>query len=61
MLRYLGRYARFASSLAVSTQLEIKGRLQSREYIKKLDEENTEKRIAYELSVSKLDIVEEEV
>lgn len=56
-----GRNARFAASLAISTQLEVKGRLQSREYIKKLDEDNTEKRVAYELSVSKLDVVGEEV
>ena len=35
------------------------GRIQSREYMKKLDEENVERRVAFEVSVSKLELVEE--
>ena len=35
------------------------GRIQSREYMKKISEEEAEKRIAYEVSVSKLELVEE--
>ena len=35
------------------------GRIQSREYMKRMDEENMEKRIAYEVSVSKLETVAE--
>lgn len=55
-----GRNARFASSIEVGGHLQIQGRVQSREYSKKISEEEVEKRIAYEVSVSKIDIVEEE-
>lgn len=34
------------------------GRIQSREYMKKLDEENVEKRVAFEVSVSKMELGE---
>lgn len=54
-----GRNARFASSFTVGTRCEIWGRIQSREYIKKLSEEDAEKRVAYEVSVSKLELREE--
>ena len=54
-----GRNARFASSFTVGTRCEIWGRIQSREYIKKLSEEDAEKRVAYEVSVSKLELQEE--
>ncbi len=51
-----GRNARFASSFTVGTRCEIWGRIQSREYMKKISEDQVEKRIAYEVSVSKLEI-----
>ena len=35
------------------------GRIQSREYVKKISELETEKRVAYEVSVSKVDFLEE--
>ena len=35
------------------------GRIQSREYMKKLDEENVERRVAFEVSVSKLELIED--
>ncbi len=54
-----GRNARFADSFAVGGHVQIWGRIQSREYQKKLSETETEKRIAYEVSVSKLDYLEE--
>ena len=54
-----GRNARFASGFAVGERCEIWGRIQSREYMKKLDEETLEKRVAYEVSVSKLELREE--
>ena len=54
-----GRNARFASNFTVGTRCEIWGRIQSREYMKKLDEETLEKRVAYEVSVSKLELREE--
>ena len=50
-----GRNARFASGFAVGQRCAVWGRIQSREYMKKLSEEDVEKRIAYEVSVSKLE------
>lgn len=50
-----GRNARFASGFSVGTRLQIWGRVQSREYTKKLSETECEKRTAYEVSVSKLE------
>ena len=43
----------------MGTRCEIWGRIQSREYMKRLSDEDAEKRIAYEVSVSKLELVEE--
>ena len=53
-----GRNARYASAFAVGGHVLIWGRIQSREYVKKISEEETEKRIAYEVSVSKLEYLE---
>ena len=53
-----GRNARYASGFEVGEHVEVLGRIQSREYIKKLSETETEKRIAYEVSVSKLECLE---
>ena len=53
-----GRNARFASTFEVGARAQIWGRIQSREYVKKLSEEETEKRVAYEVSVSKLEYLE---
>jgi len=55
-----GRNARYASSFNVGEHVQIIGRIQSREYVKKLSETEAEKRIAYEVSVSKLECMEEE-
>lgn len=54
-----GRNARFASGLEVGTRLKIEGRIQSREYQKRISDDETETRTAYEVSVSKLTVVEE--
>ncbi|MCI8709837.1 MAG: single-stranded DNA-binding protein [Dorea sp.] len=54
-----GRNARFASAFEVGEHVQILGRIQSREYVKKLSETETEKRTAYEVSVSKLECMEE--
>lgn len=51
-----GRNARYASSFQVGDRCRIWGRIQSREYMKKLSEDQVEKRIAYEVSVSKLEV-----
>ena len=53
-----GRNARYASSFEVGEHVHITGRIQSREYVKKLTEERTERRVAYEVSVSKLECME---
>ncbi len=55
-----GRNARYASTFQVGARCEVWGRIQSREYMKKLSEEEVEKRVAYEVSVSKLEIMEDE-
>ena len=49
-----GRNARYASAFAVGGHILIWGRIQSREYMKRLSETEAERRIAYEVSVSKL-------
>ena len=56
-----GRNARYASNFRVGERCAIWGRIQSREYMKKLDEENVERRVAFEVSVSKLELFAEEM
>ena len=53
-----GRNARYANNFHVGTRCEIWGRIQSREYMKKLSEDQVEKRVAYEVSVSKLELLD---
>ena len=52
-----GRNARFASGLEVGTRLKVRGRIQSREYTKKLSETESETRTAYEVSLSRLGVI----
>ena len=54
-----GRNARYASGFEVGEHVQILGRIQSREYVKKLSETETQKRTAYEVSVSKLECIED--
>lgn len=56
-----GRNARYAETFNVGGHVQIWGRIQSREYQKKISEDEIEKRVAYEVSVSKLECVMEEV
>ena len=49
-----GRNARFVKNLSVGDRIAISGRIQSREYQKKLSEMNIKTMTAYEVSVSKL-------
>lgn len=53
-----GRNARYASAFDVGGHVLLWGRIQSREYIKRVGETESEKRIAYEVSVSKLEYVD---
>ena len=55
-----GRNARYANNFRVGERCAVWGRIQSREYMKKIDEENVEKRVAYEVSVSKLEMTPDE-
>lgn len=54
-----GRNARYADAFEVGEHVQVLGRIQSREYVKKISETETEKRIAYEVSVSKLECLDE--
>lgn len=58
-----GRNSRFCQNLEVGDNIKVWGRLQSREYQKKVSEEDVIKKIAYEVSISKMEKVgkEEEV
>lgn len=50
-----GRNARFAFELLPGSPIVICGRMQSREYVKKLPEGASEQRVAYEVSVSSIE------
>ena len=49
-----GRNARYASGFEVGEHVQLLGRIQSREYVKRISDTETEKRIAYEVSVNKM-------
>ena len=53
-----GRNARFAAGFEVGTHVQIWGRIQSRDYVKKINETDVEQRTAYEVSVSKIEFLE---
>lgn len=53
-----GRNARYSENLVVGDRIKVWGRIQSREYQKKLSEEEVVTRIAYEVSISKMEIVD---
>lgn len=53
---FWGRNARYASNFAVGDRIQVWGRIQSREYVKKISEDEIENRIAYEISVQKMEV-----
>jgi len=53
-----GRNARFCENMPVGTEVKISGRVQSRIYEKKIDDEKVEQRVAYEVSVSSLEVID---
>ena len=55
-----GRNAKYVSTLEVGTNVKIYGRMQSREYQKRISEEETVTKTAYEVSISKLETVRSE-
>lgn len=54
-----GRNARFCQNIEVGTEVKLIGRVQSRTYEKKFEDGTTETRIAYEVSVSSMEILVE--
>ena len=53
-----GRNARFCQNIEVGTEVKILGRVQSRKYEKKFEDGTTETRVAYEVSVSSMEIID---
>lgn len=52
-----GRNAKFCETVPVGAEIRVIGRVQSREYEKKHEDGTIEKRIAYEVSASSLEII----
>ena len=52
-----GRNAKYATTIEPGTALKIKGRVQSRDYVKTIGDEKIVK-TAYEVSISLIDIIE---
>lgn len=55
-----GRNARFCQNIEVGTEVKITGRIQSRTYEKKHEDGTTETRVAYEVSIASMEIVEKD-
>lgn len=55
-----GRNAKFCRDISVGTRVRIWGRIQSREYQKKLSEEDVVTKMAYEVSIGKMELVLDE-
>ena len=55
-----GRNARFSQTLEVGTKVKVVGRVQSRTYEKKYEDGTAEMKVAYEVSIGSLEVVEEE-
>ena len=55
-----GRNARFCSKMEVGTEVRLIGRVQSRNYEKKHEDGTVEQRVAYEVSVASLELVNNE-
>ncbi len=56
-----GRTARFCQNLEVGSQVKIVGRVQSRTYEKKYEDGTSQTRVAYEVSIGSLEVIEEKV
>lgn len=53
-----GRNAKFCETVPVGAEIRVIGRVQSREYEKKYEDGTVEKRVAYEVSASSLEIID---
>lgn len=54
-----GRTARFCQNLEVGTEVKVTGRVQSRSYEKKFEDGTTITKIAYEVSIGSLEVIDE--
>lgn len=54
-----GRNARFSENIPVGTEVRIIGRVQSRQYEKKYEDGTSEVKIAYEVSVASLEVIDQ--
>jgi len=54
-----GRNARFCENVAVGTEVRVVGRVQSRQYEKKYEDGTSEIKVAYEVSVASLEVIDE--
>ena len=54
-----GRNARFCENIPVGTEVRIVGRVQSRQYEKKYEDGTSEIKIAYEVSIASMEVVNE--
>ena len=54
-----GRNARFCENIPVGTEVRVIGRVQSRQYEKKYEDGTSEMKVAYEVSVASLEVVNE--
>ena len=54
-----GRNARFCQNIEVGTEVKIVGRVQSRNYEKKLEDGSVIKKVAYEVSIGSLEVVKQ--
>ena len=55
-----GRNAKFCQNLEVGTQVKIVGRVQSRTYEKKFEDGTSETRVAYEVSIGSLEVINQD-
>ena len=56
-----GRNAKYAETISVGTNLHIWGRIQSRDYQKRINDDEYETKTAYEISITKLEKIEQKI
>ena len=54
-----GRNARFCENMPVGTEVKVVGRVQSRQYEKKYEDGTSEIKIAYEVSIASMEIIDQ--
>ena len=53
-----GRNARFCENMEIGTEVKVVGRIQSRTYEKKFEDGRVEQRVAYEVSIGSLEVID---